>query len=100
MLSLMFSPGINFEAFQVGIRSFCIDKDSPTCRAIAATNPLIFMDLMEELRSLSWVDHIFHRDEDWPLAGIRFLNCRQFAPMIPGTEIGGNSWQPEQKLQQ
>ena len=57
MLSLMFGPGINLEAFEVGIRSFCIDKDSPTRRAIAATNPLIFMDLMEKLRGLCWIDH-------------------------------------------
>ena len=52
MLSLMFGPGVNLVALEVGIPSFCIDKDSPTCRTVTATNPLVFVDLMEKLRSL------------------------------------------------
>jgi hypothetical protein len=95
MLSLMFGPGINLEALEISIRSFCIDEDSPTRRAIPATDPLIFVDAMEKLRGLRWINHIFHGHEDWPFAGIRYLNCRQFAPMVPGTEIRGNSRQLE-----
>ena len=48
MLPLMFGPGINLEAFEVDIRSFCIDEDSPTRRTIAPANPLILVDGMEE----------------------------------------------------
>src|SRR5271163_2271040 len=99
VLSHMFGPGINLEALEVGVRSFCIDEDSPARRTIAPTNPLILVNVMEKLGCLRWIDHILHRDEDWPLAEIRLFKCRQFAPMIPGTKIGGNSRQPEQKLQ-
>jgi len=99
MLSLMFGPGVNLESLKVGIRGFCIEKDSPTCRTVTATNPLILVDLMEKLRSLRWIDHIFHCDEDWPAAGIGLRKCCRLSPMIPGTEIGRDRRQPEQKLQ-
>jgi hypothetical protein len=32
MLALMFGPGINLEGLKVGVRSFCVDEDSPTPR--------------------------------------------------------------------
>ena len=49
MLSLMFGPRIDLKGLNVDIRIFRIDEDSPTRRTIAATNPLILMDLMEKL---------------------------------------------------
>jgi hypothetical protein len=47
--------------------------------------------LMEELRGFPWIDYILHCHEHRPLSEIRFHKCRQFSPMIPGTEIGRNT---------
>ena len=71
MLSLVFRPRVDFEALQVGIRCFCIDEDPPAYGAIAATNSLILVDLMEKLGSFRRINYILHGDEDRPLVGGR-----------------------------
>src|ERR1700733_642059 len=87
MLPLVFRPRVDFEALQVCIRCFCIDEDPPAYRAIAATNALIVVDLMQELRSFRRINYILHGDEDRPLVGSRFLDHGRFNPVIPDAEI-------------
>src|SRR5579863_860693 len=67
MLPLVFRPGVDFKALQVGIRCFCIDEDPPAYGAVAATNALIVVDLMEKLGSFRRINDILHGDEDRPL---------------------------------
>jgi hypothetical protein len=87
MLPLVFRPRVDFEALQVGVRCFCIDEDSPTYRAIAATDTLIVVDLMEKLGSFRRINHILHGDEDRSLVGVRFLDHGRLNPVIPDAEI-------------
>jgi hypothetical protein len=87
MLPLVFRPRVDFEALQVGVRRLCIDEDSPAYRAIAATNALILVDLMEKLGSFRRINYILHGDEDRSLVGVRFLDHGRFNPVIPDAEI-------------
>ena len=87
MLPLVFRPRVDFEVFQICIRCFCIDENPPTYGAIAATNALIVVDLMEKLGSFRRINYILHRDEDRPLVGVRFLDHGRFNPVIPDAEI-------------
>ena len=87
VLPLVFCPGVDFEAFEVSVRCFCIDEDSPAYRAIAATNSLIVMDLTEKLVSFHRINYILHSDEDRPIVGLRFLDHGRFNPVIPNAEI-------------
>jgi hypothetical protein len=87
MLSLVFGPGINLKTLQIDIRSFCIKENSPARRAVTATNSLILVDLMEELRRLCWIDNILQSDEDRPLIRGRFLKHGGLDPVIPSAEV-------------
>jgi hypothetical protein len=46
MLSLMLVPGINQKALQIDTRSFYVKENTPSCRTVTSTNPLIFVDMM------------------------------------------------------
>ena len=87
MLPLVFGPRVDFEVLQVCIRCFCIDEDPPAYRAIAPTDTLVLVDLMEKLVSFRRINDVLHGDEDRTLVGVRFYDHGRFNPVIPDAEI-------------
>jgi len=97
MLSFVFSPRINLEGLQIGVWSFGIGEHSPTRCAVAATDSLILVDLIEELLGLSWIDDIDQDDENRSLVWRGLLNHGRLSPVIPTAEIQIRIWQLEQR---
>ena len=87
MLPLVFRPGVDFEALQVGIRRFYIGEDAPAYRAIPASDALDLVNLMEKLGSFNGVNDILYGYKDRPLIWVRSVNHDRFNPAIPDAEI-------------
>src|ERR1700688_4109682 len=63
MLPLMLRPGIHQKRLQVDVGVLGVIEDSPARGAVATSNSLIAIHLLEEARRFLRIDRISHRDQ-------------------------------------
>src|SRR5579862_4173359 len=99
MLPLMFQPGTHEKRLQIGVRRFCIKENSPPRSSVAATNPLIPIYRIQEVRRLRRIDDVLDGHQNWAEVIGLVLEHARLAPMIPCAEINSRGRKPKRKLQ-
>ena len=98
MLSLMFRPGIHQKILKVEIRGLRVIENPPPRGAVAAANPLVPIDLLQELRRFQGINDIFDRHEHRAKIGGVFLEHARVAPMVPRAEVNSGAGKSKWKL--